>query len=288
MMNELPYSPFQSFVIRTPMFEASPALEQFSKPVIGDEFLKEVFNREMVKEAIFLASPAFSRQMDKWLEGRITDAGDNYRIRNTLIRYFSRMSFRPTPFGLFAGISVGTLNGKNAIRLVPQKQYRLSTRLDSFCLESVIEGLCKEETVRQQLSYYPNSSIYTVGNNIRFAERVSNPTGLSYHLVSVGSSPALQDVLDASGSGVPYGQLLELLRKYDPDILSRTSFIDQLISCRLLVTEWETTVTGKNRIDHFIDTVPVEPGQCQAGDLLLRIKGSLGKMDQLGPGRPLE
>ena len=69
--------------------------------------------RPEIREAIFVASPGLDECMDAWLEDPESERGQKRRA--ALVRYLARMAGRSTPFGLFAGCSVGTIGGRTRL-----------------------------------------------------------------------------------------------------------------------------------------------------------------------------
>ena len=56
--------------------------------------------RPEVEEALFLASPSLHESLEVWR--REPESKKGRRVETSLVRYFGRMTARPTPFGLFA------------------------------------------------------------------------------------------------------------------------------------------------------------------------------------------
>ena len=77
--------------------------------------LKEVLARPEVEEAIFLACPSFKDLLETWSSDPNSTKG--VRAEVTLVRYFSRMAGRATPFGLLAGVSHGQIGSRTHLRL---------------------------------------------------------------------------------------------------------------------------------------------------------------------------
>ena len=69
--------------------------------------LRQLVARPAVREALFVASPSLEEGIDHWLQDPQGQRGQ--KVERTLVRYFSRMAGRSTPFGLFAGCSVGRI-----------------------------------------------------------------------------------------------------------------------------------------------------------------------------------
>jgi hypothetical protein len=91
-------------------------------------------------------------------------------------RYFERACTRCTPFGLFAGCSVGKTGEKMEISLSDTKDYQRKTRLDMNYICALTQQIEKDRNIRSQLTYYPNTSIYKAGNDLRYVEYVYRGT----------------------------------------------------------------------------------------------------------------
>jgi len=91
--------------------------------------LKAIVTRPEVREALFLASPTLDDSIDLWLRAPESERGQE--VERTLVRYFQRMAGRPTPFGLFAGCSVGTVGEDTRLAIGPCAQSRRQSRLDA-------------------------------------------------------------------------------------------------------------------------------------------------------------
>ena len=71
------------------------------------ERLLQLIERPEIREALFVAAPALEVGVAAWL--RDPDGKKGRRAEESLVRYFLRMTTRPTPFGLFSGCSVGVV-----------------------------------------------------------------------------------------------------------------------------------------------------------------------------------
>ena len=90
-------------------------------------------------ESMFLASPSFDGALRAWLE----DSGGSraHHVPETLLRYVIRMCARPTPFGLFAGCSLGRLAETTTLELGARHDYTKRTRFDMHYLAELAEHL---------------------------------------------------------------------------------------------------------------------------------------------------
>jgi hypothetical protein len=103
------------------------------------ERLLELATRPEVREAIVVASPSLDESLTLWLERPDADRGS--KVTRALFRYFARMTARATPFGLFAGISVGRVAADTRLRLEPRTTARKHARLDAEYVAALVHAL---------------------------------------------------------------------------------------------------------------------------------------------------
>lgn len=118
------YNSLNTFLLRTPYFPVS-SLADFEK-----------MNEPVFREMLQIASPDLSVGIDK---------GKN-KVQYSAYRYFQRACTRSTPFGLFAGCSVGTFGGEYTNILLSQhKAYRRTTRLNMNFICALAQLLEREK-----------------------------------------------------------------------------------------------------------------------------------------------
>ena len=116
-MKKSHYLPFEKFILRTPLLSLDFFKNLTSAEIISDQQLIDTCKNEIIREAIFLASPSFSAQIERWINGEITDVEKKIKLKHSILKYLSRMSSRCTPYGLFAGCSVGNFSDQTQIIL---------------------------------------------------------------------------------------------------------------------------------------------------------------------------
>ncbi|MEM9491622.1 MAG: lantibiotic dehydratase, partial [Myxococcota bacterium] len=161
--------------------------------------LAEALRQPAVAEALFLASPSLSEQIEQWFAR--PDSARGRRIERTVIRYWARMTGRATPFGLLAGIGPAHIAERTELSLPPHSAYRRHTRLDNDYLLGLCTALSEHPLVRCHLRYRVNSTVYQLADQLRYVEVAAHPGNKrSYHLVSADALPAITAVLDRVGT----------------------------------------------------------------------------------------
>ncbi len=259
------FLPFDAFLQWGDGLQAPACLddpERLGQAVLHDrnhlrERLKENAMRPEVREGLYLASPDLMEALERWLENPASKKGA--RVERALVRYFSRMCGRSTPFGMFAGYSVGKRAAATRLEIDAQRLYRRHTRLDMDYLGSLIDALANDPALETQLVYRPNSSIYHAAGRLRYAEcRIRNNTR-SYHLVAVDETDYLLDTLRRAEKGASIATLAAALVDDDITIDDATAYVRELAQTQILVPDLAPTATGPEPIHDLIAQLRLHP-----------------------------
>jgi len=314
-----PFRPSGFFVVRTPLLpveELESWGEGLQVPTTGDdpealaaavaadrklqrERLTAFLERPEIREALWVASPSlFDEGLPTWLEK--PDGKSGLRAERALMRYLVRMAARCTPFGLFSGCSVGTLaetdsgdttgdgkeNSELRIRLQPRERYRRHTRFDMDYLFALAEELAGDESLRRELTFLTNSSLYRAAGRWRYAEGRLDDQLRTYHLVAVESSPYLDAILERSRNGARLGDLAQALVADDPDIALEEAeeFLGELVDAQLLVPDLAPRVTGGEAVEDLTAVLETTEAGREAAASLQRAAAVLRELDEAGLG----
>ncbi len=206
-----------------------------------------------VREAIFVASPSLEESLVHWLRDPESERGQ--KVERSLVRYYARMAGRPTPFGLFAGCSIGAIGPETRLALAPRAEYRRHTRLDMDYVSQLAAALGADAEVRARVRYRPNSSLYRASGKWRYAEGRMDGRARSYHLVAVEPTDYLDATLARARGGARAGELAAALVDADVTAEDAAAYVNELVDSQLLVPELEPGVTGPEPIHGLIDTL---------------------------------
>ncbi|MEO8337432.1 MAG: lantibiotic dehydratase family protein, partial [bacterium] len=253
--------------------------------------IAERLESPVILDAIHVASPDLESALHYWRSDPDGDRGR--RVERSLVRYLSRMASRPTPFGLFAGNSVGSIADQTNLELGPAGDYRRFTRLDSGYLFALIESLSKDPALIANLRFRPNTTLALSAERWRYVEwRLDQPAAdarafyeRTHHLVAVDDSRYLRAVLDRAGTdeGATIGSLAAVVvdAGISPD--QATSFIDRLIENQILLPELPLYVTGRDPLP-AIEAAVRESGATSVADQMRGVADALAAIDTDGPG----
>ena len=236
------YLPFNRFLIRTPYY----SFNYFEK-----ENIEKLYLDNTIQEAVYLASPVLYKELQKLLNGEIKDKKEKERIHISLYKYISRMATRSTPFGLFAGCSVGEV--ENTTQIVLNSLVQKHTRLDMYYLCALSQALTQLPDVRSQIIYYPNTSLYRTGNKYRYIEyRYANERRV-HQISAVDRSVYLDQILEKAKKGVKISDLIDYLTKREIQKEDAVDFIMELIDSQIIISEINPLVTGGDFLSFLIN-----------------------------------
>lgn len=128
-----------------------------------DEKLRKMSLNPFVREALTIASPSLLNSLQAL--NNTKDEKRYAQVKKSLIRYLSRMSTRPTPFGFFSAIFMGNFqdiidDNKKEVN------FNKRARPDMRWLLKIVKQLEKKTEVLVDLDVYVNPLNYKVGSRI--------------------------------------------------------------------------------------------------------------------------
>ena len=273
-----PYQNFPGYVLRTPILSFDFYKKLTANESLSNNILKDTFNDPLVKEACFLASPTLYFELEKWMSGEYNSKKED-KIRFSLLKYLSRMSTRCTPFGLFAGCSLGEFEDNTTIINTSPNLNSRHTRLDMNYLVALSQDLSKSKGIREQLLFYPNTSIYASGHQLRYIEYYYVDSRRQHHIVEVDNSEYLQKILSKATSG---SYLFDLTKLLIEDNIAKTDaehFITELVDSQLLISELEPSVSGPEFMSQISAVLKKLKGTSKEIEFLGKIESQLNSID---------
>ena len=248
------YQPHDSFVVRNPLFpvdiffswKTEPGIDAATSKEILRKSLREFYLQPIAQEALYIGSPDLHEQLLLWLDNKIEKPDKKEKTELSLVKYMIRMCTRCTPYGLFASCTFGNFGDNTNIELSGKNSFQRFGRLDMDYVCEVHSHLLKQKEISDQLRFYLNTSLYSIGDQWRYIEhRFNKETGRSYHLVQIEQSVYLEKIFSAARFGQIPAELAAIITDEDVSLEEALEFIYELISNQVLVSEIEPTVTGE-------------------------------------------
>jgi hypothetical protein len=276
MKKELKISTFSQYVIRTPLFPLSfyfDLLENYTR-----EKAINSYKTPLIQEALKLASPELTNELNKWIKYDSAD-GETTTLELTLLKYIARISSRCTPFGLFAGCSVGKIGSETNIVLeLPEKHQRF-TQFDMQFWVSMVQNIARHKKAIFHLKYYPNSSIYEFGSFYRYVEYEYIKTKREHSITGLRKSETLKQIILKAKSGLTINEMVLLLTDDDSEKEEATKFILYLIDFQFLISELDSCVTGNNENDRVLSILKKIPDLKKEYQFLENINKQVSELD---------
>jgi thiopeptide-type bacteriocin biosynthesis protein len=275
------------FVLRTPLL----AFDEFHRLCASPELdatrerLRAAVARSEVREAILVASPDLEASLAAWLSDPECERGKG--AAEACLRYFARMCGRPTPFGLFAGCSLGTVGGaETRLELAGRGAARRHTRLDMGLLAGLVDALGREPGIRERLVFRPNSSLYRAAGRLRYVEAVFRDGTRRHRLVALDPDAGLDLVLGRAEAGASLTELAQALLEAEPDLARDdvAAYLGELVDAQVLVSDLEPALTGAEPLRVLVARLASIPDARPVRDVLERVIRSLEKLDAGGVG----
>jgi hypothetical protein len=215
-----------------------------------EEQLQVFFREPHLREAIYLASPQLHARLEQWLGGNVV--ADKQRLFKSLFKYLVRAGTRCTPYGMFAGcVQVGHFARRTRIVFPEENPYIRYSRPDMGCLVHLAEGISRHPQVRRQVKFYPNGSLYEVGDQYRYTFYEIEQNVWNYSVCSVDKTEYIEQAFAAAREGATRRQIAELMTSGEVTVEEAEEYVDQLIAEQLLVSDLQLNLTGP----HYFETL---------------------------------
>ncbi|MGW5716545.1 lantibiotic dehydratase [Amycolatopsis sp. NPDC003865] len=232
------------FVVRTPSHPAGaplPAAPRGADPEACREILRAAADRAALAEAIEIASPSLAAVLADARAGRLAarKPAQLRRAALAVLKYDLRARTRPTPFGLFAGVSAGRFD--TAPKVEHDGPARTRTRLDLGWLREVVEAAEPEPGLLPHLDVQAHGTIFRRGDRLH----LDTPSGT----VSVRYTPAVEAVLAATRSARPVADVVAGVRAPAARVLG---LVTELVRRGLLLTSLRPPLDGGDPLTHVL------------------------------------
>ncbi|MET7253669.1 lantibiotic dehydratase [Dyadobacter fermentans] len=249
-----------------------------NRPELFERELIRFFSQSPMLEALYVASPDLYNSFTGLIEGRVKTGVD--KLLKTLYKYLVRMTTRSTPYGLFAGCAAGELGQETRIAFDDAEPFRKHVRLDMHYVAELADGLLQKSAIRDELKFFPNTSLYPIGDAYRYVESVLNNKKRLYVLASVDRNAYLDKIISTARSGATTRELADCIVSEDVSREEAEQFVDAIVSAQILVSELAATVTGEEFFFTIVDKLRGITGAAQDLEQLNKIAGLLQSGEQ--------
>jgi len=267
-----PYMPFSTFAdLVEPPVLTSDMTGEVSLPRQGErervvQRISAAFGLPALDESLLVASPSL-RQRSQLVKQSADASSKEVKTHLSLMKYFSRMCYRSTPFGLFAGVSWGmidrsaTAGAPSGIVLCGRERYRRVSRIDMGIVADLGAKLLADPDTRRGLRYCTNPTLYKTGSRWQYVESRSHVGPAQFAMSTVESTPwldSLFSMLDERNDDALYEDIVHFMTIAAPDTSREEieEFIESLLQNNLLLTNLQPALTGGDPFNQLRAALP--------------------------------
>ncbi|MDA1668148.1 lantibiotic dehydratase [Bacillus cereus] len=253
--------------------------------------IKKLAKDPLIQEAIFVSSSSLYESIVNW--ENITDKKRNKQILNSFIKYLIRMSTRPTPFGLFSGVTYGALDTHTSLTFGIPCSHKKRARPDMDWILSLIHKLEIEPSILKQLKVHTNSIILDAGGRLSIPynsqcgkQNMGQPVQIEG--VSIRKTPVTDIVLELAQEETHVNTIITVLKAEYPDTPEDKMYamLLQLVEKEYLLTELRPPLMISSPFGYLLEKLATIQGIYELKENLNEIQSliNLYNEQQLGNG----
>jgi thiopeptide-type bacteriocin biosynthesis protein len=251
-------------------------------------FLLDVVSDPIVREAIAVSSSSLDATLDKVIAGVPVEPKRLRRAAFAAARYRSRMTHRPTPFGLMAGVTAVRVDDELKVRV--GVRHRRHVRADMGWLTNVLRSWEKDPAVLAHLRVVANDLSFVRGDRLvlSYLRDDDDAWGPDDREQTVRHTGAVRRAMAAARGPIRHPDLVATLSEAFPDAGESvvTRMVAELIEREFLLTDLRPPATTADPIEHVLGLLAALRGHT-GRDALAGVRDALQAYERtpLGAGR---
>jgi thiopeptide-type bacteriocin biosynthesis protein len=216
-----------------------------------DADLQTLLNDKAFQAALYIASPLFFIQLKK-MEFRQSSL--NKKEINTVRKYWNRMCFRPTPFGLFSSITLLRWADKGPFQAILKEKPKVNLSLDQRYTALLSEELLNNELSTNKL-FILNPLFYRINNEYRFlrTEIVNNYNKRVYILQSIESSIILRNLITFCAIAREKAMIIQFIKSSTSFSYEESQeYFNYLTEAQILTSTLQINITGEDYLNRLL------------------------------------
>jgi lantibiotic biosynthesis protein len=246
--------------------------------------INHLITQSGVEQALLVASPSLFESLVQFQ----CAAPSSHRVQRTyasVLRYLARMSTRPTPFGLFAGIAMGRFADETTVQLANPPVERIFIRPDMKWLIDLVEQLEQTQEYAQQLRVVINQAVHIVGSRALLSFARGNEKD-QLHSITLQINPAVRYILEHANHLIPYQQLCAELQLAFPQLSEEQMhrILRQLLAHSFLITDLKPPLTHPYPARYVLERLSSLSGARSLRETFEAILARMAEIDHAGFG----
>ena len=161
--------------------------------------------------------------------------------------------------------------------------------LDMHYLCALAQDMGKKDEMQREVKYYPNTSLYVLGDKLRYVEYYYKNAKRIHQISSVDFSEYLEKIITFAQKGALLSELAFLVLQMLQDeenisVADAENYIKELIENQILVSELEPEITGKDFLNQVLRVMEGIPHHVRNDEPILALFALLKKMDEQSLG----
>jgi len=247
------------YMIRTPIIESSEYINLCSSLQYGDvkyeDYFIDILKNNIVREAIAIASLDLFESINNIDQNH----NDMSKIIDSVLKYYSRMITRPTPYGIFAGICCGEFSDRTKVILSDRNGHKKRARADMNWIYGIIELLEEDEEILWNLKVKFNDQCYEHGNRLKnpyvsnYGQVYNNRNSNKVDKLSIRYTNQVKFVKENCKDFIYLHELANVILKNNESVDFRKikNFLRQLIQNEYLITELRPPIGISDPLKHL-------------------------------------
>lgn len=239
------FIPASFFLVRVPFLPIDIFFERQERDM-------QIFyeNHPLFQEAIALASPLLWEAAEKKREKGTS---------SSLFKYFSRMTSRATPFGLFSFVACG-LSAEKMQGWIDLEKVKKRARPDMEWLQTIIEKICQDEKVFLELPVQHNPLLATQGDRFFINYFVHNQDQKS---ASLKKNPLIEAIFCLTEKSITIKKLIEHLLVLMPSLVPEKvqEVIKKVLKEQFLWFSLTPSLISVSPFKEFLTKIPTTYGE---------------------------
>jgi len=222
--------------------------------------IENAFTSSELSEALEFASNDLSQTIKKRTLHDNTKS--SRQAFSSLMKYFIRLSTRPTPFGLFSGIAIGQFGNKSHITISDIHQHAKRARPDMEWIYGLIKKIEGNKKIRYDLRVRFNDFTYPNGNRIdkpnktflQLEQSNENTTEISTSIRYTNQIKILEEKYNDFNT---LSSIIDDIVSQNPNVsISRIEgFLVQLLENEYLLSELRPPLINTDMLDYLINAL---------------------------------
>ncbi|WP_156618361.1 lantibiotic dehydratase [Mycobacterium sp. 852013-51886_SCH5428379] len=205
-------------------------------------------------------------------------------LAQTLHRYLIRMSTRPTPFGLFAGVALGCW-GSQTTAAVDGRRWTTRMRPDMAWLMGQVDELETDPGIQAGLRYTANAALLDRGGRLSAPASPEGREDGAAAVASVRATGAVRSAVRLCRRPMHHADLVAALTDQTSAPRQKVvELIGRLVRHQILLTDLRPPLTGGDPLAHVISTLTDIPAAQSAADGLCDLAARMARWDRTSLG----